>query len=100
MHFDHLPEKPRKSLYKYVRNRLNGVCCYCGESHFHLTVDHVKPISKGGTTSLGNLVPACSRCNQSKSHRDVFEWWQKQPFWSEDRARVLIRLLFEEDIAA
>lgn len=30
------------------------------------TIDHVRPLSKGGRTAMNNLVTACFRCNQEK----------------------------------
>jgi 5-methylcytosine-specific restriction endonuclease McrA len=31
------------------------------------TIDHVKPLSRGGRGDSGNLAPACSPCNQERS---------------------------------
>ena len=37
---------------------------------FHLmTVDHIKPKSKGGTYNIENLDPMCSECNSEKSDK-------------------------------
>lgn len=36
--------------------------------------DHLHPVSRGGATMPGNLVPACPRCDDSKQDRDVAEW--------------------------
>ncbi len=33
------------------------------------TVDHVKPLSKGGETTFKNLVTSCYYCNQKKGNR-------------------------------
>jgi len=33
-----------------------------------LQVDHIYPVSKGGTNSLDNLVAACVECNSGKSN--------------------------------
>lgn len=43
-------------------------CAYCGRPLYtgSLTVDHVKPISRGGSNWPANLVPACKACNQRK----------------------------------
>lgn len=49
-----------------------GKCAYCGKPG--TTMDHVIPVSRGGTHSVGNLVPACGSCNSSKHHRTVMEW--------------------------
>ncbi len=51
------------------------VCAYCASPELRRW-DHVVPIKNGGETVLGNLVPACSRCDDSK--RDLpFEVWMK-----------------------
>ena len=48
-------------------------CVYCG-SNQKITLDHVIPIKRGGTHSLGNLVPACQSCNSSKGTKTITEW--------------------------
>jgi 5-methylcytosine-specific restriction endonuclease McrA len=48
-------------------------CFYCG-SFNNIQLDHVMPIAKGGTHSIGNLVAACSWCNQSKKDLTLMEW--------------------------
>jgi 5-methylcytosine-specific restriction endonuclease McrA len=40
-------------------------CLYCGKNH-DLTLDHVKPRSRGGKSSWDNLATACKRCNAYK----------------------------------
>lgn len=40
-------------------------CVYCGDTD-NLTLDHTKPLSKGGWHCLSNLRPACASCNSSK----------------------------------
>jgi 5-methylcytosine-specific restriction enzyme A len=46
----------------------NGQCTYCGNKFkfSELTLDHVVPLARGGTTSPGNVVPACRTCNSQK----------------------------------
>ena len=48
-------------------------CIYCG-SHDATRWDHLTPVSQGGDTVKGNLVPACSSCDDSKQDRSVEEW--------------------------
>ena len=59
-------------LWSKIRLRIlirDSYCCqYCG-SEDATTVDHVLPISKGGTDDPDNLVAACTRCNYSKGNR-------------------------------
>ena len=46
----------------------SGLCHYCGKKFlFHeLTLDHMVPLSRGGRTTPGNVVPACRPCNKAK----------------------------------
>lgn len=53
--------------------RYDGRCAYCLESSV-LTMDHVVPIVRGGRHSIGNIVPACDRCNKSKGALLLVEW--------------------------
>lgn len=45
-------------------------CQYCGETVTHklATLDHVLPVSHGGTTTFENCVCACARCNANKGN--------------------------------
>ena len=47
-----------------------GFCHYCGGkfSAAALTMDHIVPISRGGKSTRGNLVPACKSCNSNKKY--------------------------------
>ena len=49
-----------------VKLRYKHKCAYCGKKPEKLTMDHVIPISKGGSHSADNIVPACLTCNCSK----------------------------------
>lgn len=47
---------------------LYGHCCvYCGVAGKRLTQDHIVPLSRGGSHTLANVVPACRSCNSRKS---------------------------------
>ena len=48
----------------------SGVGHYCGGSFSAdaLTMDHIVPISRGGKSTRGNLVPACKKCNTNKKY--------------------------------
>jgi 5-methylcytosine-specific restriction endonuclease McrA len=80
---------------KQVRARFaqfDHCCAYCGAGG-ELHIEHVVPISKGGTHALGNVVPACESCNYSKTTHEVESWYRSQPFFSELRWRKIRRVL-------
>ena len=56
-----------------VFKRDKFVCQYCGDSPPGITleVDHIKPVSKGGTNIIVNLVTSCWDCNSGKSNREL-----------------------------
>jgi len=43
----------------------DGRCAYCGAKAL-LHADHRLPLSRGGSNSIDNIVPACARCNLRK----------------------------------
>lgn len=45
-----------------------GICHYCQKTFppKDLSMDHLVPISRGGKSNKGNLVPACLSCNTNK----------------------------------
>jgi 5-methylcytosine-specific restriction endonuclease McrA len=55
----------RKITRRAVFARDQWTCQYCG-SRSNLTVDHVIPKSKGGTSSWDNIVASCAPCNRRK----------------------------------
>ncbi|KPM52886.1 hypothetical protein ACG83_25985 [Frankia sp. R43] len=59
---------------EYRRNRAivlaDGPCCFVeGCTAAATTVDHILPLSLGGTNELDNLRPACRRHNASRANR-------------------------------
>jgi len=55
--------------------RDSNQCQYCTKVFLkeELTLDHVKPRSKGGKNTWLNLVTACKKCNQKKGNRTPAE---------------------------
>ena len=50
-----------------VLRRDNYTCRYCRSTEGTLTIDHVTPVSLGGTDDPSNLVACCKDCNAGKS---------------------------------
>jgi hypothetical protein len=63
----------RESIPAHVREKVlqrDGYRCrYCGSESGPFHMDHVYPCSKGGETTVNNLVTACERCNTQKSSK-------------------------------
>ena len=51
---------------KYILQRDNNCCQYCGEKRNKLSIDHVIPRSRGGSDSWENVTTACLSCNLMK----------------------------------
>lgn len=68
------------------------LCAYCGDGG-DLHMDHFHPLAAGGPHVLGNLLPACQRCNYSKRDKHPEEWYRAQPFFTESRWRKILRAL-------
>ena len=52
---------------------LYGSRCLCCSRKKPLTVDHVIPVSKGGTSDIDNIQPLCGPCNSTK-HDNVVDY--------------------------
>jgi 5-methylcytosine-specific restriction protein A len=82
-HLEQEDLKKEKSKARDLRNSQwwkrrcsKGVCYYC-QQHVppkELTMDHIVPISRGGRTTKGNVVPACKECNNKKKQLLPMEW--------------------------
>ncbi len=59
----------RKITRKAVLARDAYTCQYCGRESHGLTVDHVVPRSRGGSSAWDNIVAACAPCNRRKGNR-------------------------------
>jgi 5-methylcytosine-specific restriction endonuclease McrA len=55
----------------YESARASGHCPYCGGATDEWTLDHIVPVSRGGTNLLHNLIFVCPRCNSTKGARSL-----------------------------
>lgn len=81
----------RKTLSKKIRfevfKRDGFKCQYCGANppNIILEVDHIKPVSKGGSNELDNLITSCFNCNRGKSDNLI----EDAPETIKDKHKVL-----------
>ena len=59
--------QPRVAAYQ-------GLCAYCRKGAYH-SLEHVVPLSRGGTNYPNNIVPACKPCNSSKGSKILGTEW-------------------------
>lgn len=92
-----------------IRQRANGLCEYChADEHWQFiafTVDHIQPVSLGGSDALDNLALACRNCNERRGNRIsakdpqtgqvVFlfhprrDRWPDHFIWDTERTRII-----------
>ncbi|MBI5778880.1 MAG: HNH endonuclease [Planctomycetes bacterium] len=71
LEYGKLPRRVLKFNRKNIMMRDNYQCQYCGKKQAlnSMTIDHVVPRSRGGTTEWTNAVTCCSKCNTKKGGR-------------------------------
>jgi 5-methylcytosine-specific restriction endonuclease McrA len=75
-----LPSVVSLKINVFLRDRFS--CQFCG-SRTDLTFDHLLPRSRGGRTTWGNVVAACSDCNLRKGNMTMNEarmWPSQMPY--------------------
>ena len=58
-----------------VLERDNYTCQMCGKNRYDgvkLEVDHIIPVSKGGSDNMSNLQTLCFDCNRGKSNKILY----------------------------
>lgn len=56
---------------------LYGEACMnpvCQAPESPLTIDHVRPVSRGGTNTMDNVQILCAKCNESKGNRNEADY--------------------------
>jgi 5-methylcytosine-specific restriction endonuclease McrA len=71
LEYRRIPHQSRALSRKNILLRDRNTCQYCGEvlSSTELTLDHVIPRSRGGSSTWENLVACCHDCNHRKGSR-------------------------------
>lgn len=66
LHHVRVPSNERRRISRRAVFARDGFTCqYCGSTR-QLTLDHVVPVSRGGSTSWENVVTSCAPCNTRK----------------------------------
>ena len=61
-----------------LRRAQNDACYYCGTSiHANAHVEHLSPLSCGGSNGFSNIILACADCNMKKHTLDEQSYWKK-----------------------
>lgn len=71
---------PRKKMHTKRRLEPGTKCAYCGKllSTYTVTIDHVVPLSRGGTNDPENLRWCCKKCNTAKGSK-LYDEWEDKP---------------------
>lgn len=64
-----------KTIRRMIFERDSYTCFYCRKKGN--TLEHIKPLSKGGYTTFSNCVTSCLSCNQKKGNLDFYEFINK-----------------------
>nr|DAW68071.1 MAG TPA: replisome organizer [Caudoviricetes sp.] len=74
--------------WKAVLDYFNHECAYCGSKE-DLEQEHIVPVSDGGTYAIGNIVPACRKCNASKGNKNLDDWYRNSGVFDSERLEKL-----------
>lgn len=79
--------KPTNELKEKLFNEQKGVCGLCGGRMYQadlfcseaLQVEHLRPVSRGGSNEEHNLVMSHRQCNQEKANKTMLEYlrWRR-----------------------
>jgi 5-methylcytosine-specific restriction endonuclease McrA len=75
-----LKHHTKQSRKKHVLDRDKQTCLACGSTRddgVRLTMQHVRPHSKGGETTAQNLVTLCEPCNRKRGTEEITELYKK-----------------------
>ncbi|SDF69346.1 MULTISPECIES: HNH endonuclease [Terriglobus] len=106
LEYRRIPHQTRALSRKNILLRDRNTCQYCGciLTASELTLDHVLPRSRGGTSTWENLVACCHDCNRRKGNQLLHELQdmklmrEPRPF-SLHTSRHIMRMLGSGDAA-
>lgn len=80
--------KKLNNVVKRLRLFGKNTCCFCNKIKLEQndqTLEHMVPISKGGTNSNYNLFFSCKDCNARKWSKNWKKWFREQEFYTKQR---------------
>jgi 5-methylcytosine-specific restriction endonuclease McrA len=104
LEYRRIPHQSRALSRKNILLRDRNSCQYCGVvlAAGELTLDHVVPRSRGGTSTWENLVACCHPCNRRKGNQTPVESGMKlvrEPrSFNLHTSRHIMRLLGHSDV--
>lgn len=81
-----------KSQWEQCKKHFNNSCAYCGKQS-QLHQEHFVPLSKGGTYTKNNIIPACKECNSSKCNKTFEIWYKNQPYYNKEKELKILEYL-------
>lgn len=96
-----IPDKEWSNL----KERFNSCCAYCGElasaENRGIVADHIIPVTDYGELVLGNIIPVCQSCNDSRGNKSWREFISNNfPDKSKERIRIIEAYLSENPYKA
>ena len=80
-----------KADWKRVLEEFNAICVFCGSEETAenrgIVPDHLIPVTQFGELVLGNTVPACQTCNDSRGER-AWRPFLRTRFLSDSEAQI------------
>lgn len=64
----------KEEIYDYSGRLMKKSACSNPNSKYYPTLDHIRPLSKGGLNELGNIIICNSKTNEEKG--DSFPHWK------------------------
>lgn len=91
-----------KTEKEFIKLKTSGKCGHCGckLTDENITVDHIIPISKGGTNREENLICLCKECNTDKSNMladPIYYYPYLRVEYMEDIARIFTNYIENVD---
>lgn len=61
-------------VWEYLVEACKGRCLACYEPTYDFTIDHIKPLSMGGTNDPTNIQPLCAECNNGGKGSSIVDY--------------------------